>query len=123
MLAASSLTVKVRQVHCRFALLGLGKLGGREISYHSDLDLLLIYDADGTTSRGESNSLFFTELAQRVIKTASHMGPMGRLYAVDMRLRPTGKSGSLVLPLAEFHRYFESPGCQLWERQSLGRRG
>ena len=46
---------------------------------------------------------------------------MGRLYAVDMRLRPTGKSGSLVLSLAEFRRYFESPGCQLWERQSLGR--
>src|ERR687897_3494158 len=46
---------------------------------------------------------------------------MGRLYAVDMRLRPTGKSGSLVLPLPEFRRYFEGPGCQLWERQSLGR--
>ncbi len=106
---------------CRYALLGLGKLGGREISYHSDLDLLLIYEADGTTTGGEPNSLYFTELAQRVIKTASQMGPMGRLYAVDMRLRPTGKSGSLVLPLAEFHRYFDSPGCQLWERQSLGR--
>jgi glutamate-ammonia-ligase adenylyltransferase len=107
--------------HCRYALLGLGKLGGREISYHSDLDLLLVYEADGTTTRGEPNSLYFTELAQRVIKTASQMGPMGRLYAVDMRLRPTGKSGSLVLPLAEFRRYFDSPGCQLWERQSLGR--
>jgi glutamate-ammonia-ligase adenylyltransferase len=46
---------------------------------------------------------------------------MGRLYSVDMRLRPTGKSGSLVLPLAEFRRYFAGPGCQLWERQALGR--
>jgi glutamate-ammonia-ligase adenylyltransferase len=107
--------------HCRYALLGLGKLGGREISYHSDLDLLLIYEADGTTSRGEANSLYFTELAQRIIRWMSKMGPMGRLYAVDMRLRPTGKSGSLVLPLAEFRRYFESPICQLWERQSLAR--
>src|SRR5204862_8133153 len=84
-------------------------------------DLLLIYAADGTTTRGESNQLYFTELAQRVIKTASQMGPMGRLYEVDMRLRPTGKSGSLVLPLAEFRRYFAGPRCQLWERQALAR--
>ena len=106
---------------CRYALLGLGKLGGREISYHSDLDLLLIYESDGFTDRGEPNSQFFTELAQRVGNMLSRYGPMGRLYAVDMRLRPTGKSGSLVLPLSEFRRYFDSPGCQLWERQSLSR--
>jgi glutamate-ammonia-ligase adenylyltransferase len=104
-----------------YVLLGLGKLGGREISYHSDLDLLLLYEADGTTTRGEANQLYFTELAQRVIRTASRMGPMGRLYEVDMRLRPTGKSGSLVVPLAEFRRYFAGPACQLWERQSLTR--
>ncbi len=106
---------------CPYVLLGLGKLGGREISYHSDLDLLLVYAADGTTTRGEANRLYFTELAQRVIKTTSRMGPMGRLYEVDMRLRPTGKSGSLVLPLREFRRYFAGSGCQLWERQALAR--
>jgi len=106
---------------CRYALLGLGKLGGRELSYHSDLDLLLIYEADGFTDRGEPNSQFFTQLAQRINHVLSHYGPMGRLYAVDMRLRPTGKSGSLVLPLAEFRRYFHSGLCQLWERQSLTR--
>ncbi len=111
---------------CRYAILGLGKLGGREISYHSDLDLLLIYEGDGVTlaaGSGEStpNAYYFTELAQRVIKTLGTMGPMGRLYAVDMRLRPTGKSGSLVLPLCEFERYFASGGAQLWERQSLAR--
>ncbi|MFM8271152.1 MAG: bifunctional [glutamate--ammonia ligase]-adenylyl-L-tyrosine phosphorylase/[glutamate--ammonia-ligase] adenylyltransferase [Gemmata sp.] len=106
---------------CPYVLLGLGKLGGREISYHSDLDLLLVYAEDGATSRGESNRMYFTELAQRVIKTTSRVGPMGRLYEVDMRLRPTGKSGSLVLPLSEFRRYFAGPACQLWERQSLTR--
>jgi glutamate-ammonia-ligase adenylyltransferase len=106
---------------CRYALLGLGKLGGREISYHSDLDLMLVYEAEGATGGGEPNAQFFTDLAQRIIRTASRMGPMGRLYAVDMRLRPTGKSGSLVIPLAEFRRYFAGPGCQLWERQALTR--
>ncbi len=111
----------VRLDSCPYVLLGLGKLGGREISYHSDLDLLLVYEEDGTTSLGESNRLYFTELAQRVSNTVSRYGPMGRLYEVDMRLRPTGKSGSLVLPLAEFRRYFASSACQLWERQALAR--
>jgi glutamate-ammonia-ligase adenylyltransferase len=107
-----------------YVLLGLGKLGGREISYHSDLDLLLIFEADGVTAGGTehtSNSYYFTELAQRVIRMLGTMGPMGRLYAVDMRLRPTGKSGSLVLPVCEFERYFGGGGAQLWERQSLCR--
>ncbi len=108
-------------VPSRYALLGLGKLGGREISYHSDLDLLLVYESDGRTDTGEPNAQFFTELAQKIIRTASRMGPMGRLYAVDMRLRPTGKSGNLVLPLAEFQRYFSGSSSMLWERQSLSR--
>jgi glutamate-ammonia-ligase adenylyltransferase len=111
---------------------GLGKLGGREMSYQSDLDLVLIYEGDGRTgpppdaSRFDRYELtdnfhFFTELARRIIKAASLMGPHGRLYQVDMRLRPTGKSGSLVLPLAEFRRYYKGGTAQLWERQALTR--
>src|SRR5262249_18819556 len=126
---------------CRFIVLALGKFGAREMNYHSDLDLMMIYEGDGRTappagaSRHEryeatDNFHYFTELAQRIIKALSHIGPMGRLYQVDMRLRPTGKSGSLVLPLCEFRRYFTagagSPshpegGAQLWERQALTR--
>jgi [glutamine synthetase] adenylyltransferase / [glutamine synthetase]-adenylyl-L-tyrosine phosphorylase len=124
----------------RYALLGLGKFGGRELSYHSDLDLILVYEGDGRTgppagaSRFErfdltDNFHFFTEVAQRIIRSASQQGPMGRLYQVDMRLRPTGRSGSLVTPLAEFRRYYSGPdrpehheaGAQLWERQALTR--
>src|SRR5207253_4866135 len=125
----------------RFVLLGLGKLGGRELSYHSDLDLILVYEGDGRTSAVPGSTRFdrfeltdnfhyFTELAQRIIKVTSYLGPMGRLYQVDMRLRPTGKSGSLVLPLCEFRRYFTTGGnspdhpegsAQLWERLALTR--
>jgi glutamate-ammonia-ligase adenylyltransferase len=116
----------------RYALIGLGKLGGRELSYHSDLDLVLVYEGDGRTGPpvGASrftrfdttdNFHFFTEFAQRIIKVAAVLGPMGRLYQVDMRLRPTGKSGSLVVPLTEFVRYYEGGGAQLWERQALTR--
>ncbi len=119
----------------RYALLALGKFGGRELNYHSDLDLLLVYEGDGRTEpppgaarfdqfEQTDNFHFFTELARGIIKAMSFPGPRGRLYQVDMRLRPTGRSGSLVLPLDEFVRYF-SPApegaAQLWERLALTR--
>ena len=123
----------------RFAILALGKLGGREMNYHSDLDLMMIYEGDGRTEPPPSatrfdrfertdNYHFFTELARSIIKATSYLGPMGRLYQIDMRLRPTGKSGSLVIPLSEFRRYFVTGQdssahpegrAQLWERQAL----
>jgi glutamate-ammonia-ligase adenylyltransferase len=125
--------VLAEELPCRSAVIGLGKLGGREIGYHSDLDLIVVYEADGpivrpadllpgARSSTATNARFFTDLAQRVIKVLSQPGPFGRLYEVDMRLRPTGKSGSLVVSLAEFRKYF-SPGggAQLWERQALTR--
>jgi len=103
-----------------YVLLGLGKLGGREISYHSDLDLILVYEAESRDAAAAAGP-YFTELAQRLIKAASTHGPMGKLYAVDMRLRPTGKSGSLVVPLCELDRYYAGGAAQLWERQALTR--
>jgi glutamate-ammonia-ligase adenylyltransferase len=112
---------------CSLILLALGKLGGREPNYHSDLDIVFLYEADGTTqskhpSRRDTtttNQHFFSQLAQRIIKVVTQLGPHGRLYELDPRLRPTGKSGSLAVPLDEFARYFESGKAQLWERQSL----
>jgi glutamate-ammonia-ligase adenylyltransferase len=106
----------------------MGKFGGREINYHSDLDMVFLYEADGGTfhlrrSRrsGETttNQHFFSELGQRIIKTGSQLGPHGRLYEIDPRLRPTGKSGALATSVAEFRRYFEEGDGQLWERQAL----
>jgi len=108
----------------RYAVLGLGKLGGREIGYHSDLDLLVLYEADGLTDRSDrplTNFQFFTQTAQHAIKLLSEPGPLGRLYNVDMRLRPTGRSGSLVVPIHEFRRYYDAASCRLWERQALTR--
>jgi [glutamine synthetase] adenylyltransferase / [glutamine synthetase]-adenylyl-L-tyrosine phosphorylase len=107
---------------CRWALLALGKLGGRELSYHSDLDLVLVYEGEPGAGQPETdNRQFFSELARRLIRTAGGHGPMGRLYAVDMRLRPTGGSGSLAVALAEFERYYTGGGAQIWERQALTR--
>ncbi len=115
----------------RYAVLGLGKLGSREMSYQSDLDLIVVYEGDGRTgpppwaSRFDrfeltDNFHFFTEVARRIIRAVSQHGPMGRLYHVDMRLRPTGQSGSLVSPLSGFRRYY-AEDAQLWERQALTR--
>ncbi|MEM8946809.1 MAG: bifunctional [glutamate--ammonia ligase]-adenylyl-L-tyrosine phosphorylase/[glutamate--ammonia-ligase] adenylyltransferase [Planctomycetota bacterium] len=111
---------------CEFIVLAMGKLGGREPNYHSDLDLIFLYEADGNTladrhvaSGSTTNKHFFSELGQRIIKRASDFGPNGRLYEVDPRLRPTGKSGALAVSLDEFVRYFAEGNGQLWERQSL----
>jgi glutamate-ammonia-ligase adenylyltransferase len=113
----------------RYALIALGKLGGSELGYHSDLDLVLVYEGDGQTvphlgapvSGTTDNFHFFSELAQRIIRTASWMGPLGRLYPVDLRLRPTGGSGSLVSPLARFEQYYLGGDAQGWEFQALTR--
>ncbi len=112
---------------CEMVVLALGKFGGREMNYHSDLDVVFLYEADGPTRLGPGSSArqsttnqhFFSELGQRIIKTASRLSGYGRLYEMDARLRPTGKSGSLAVAFDEFSRYFAGGGGQLWERQAL----
>ncbi len=111
------------------AILAMGKFGGQEMNYHSDLDLVFLYEADGHTSHGPfarrtettTNQHFAGELGQRIIKAASRLSAYGRLYEVDARLRPTGKSGPLAVSLDEFSRYFAHGDGQLWERQALCR--
>ncbi|MGA2033660.1 MAG: bifunctional [glutamate--ammonia ligase]-adenylyl-L-tyrosine phosphorylase/[glutamate--ammonia-ligase] adenylyltransferase [Thermoguttaceae bacterium] len=112
---------------CEMVILAMGKFGGREMNYHSDLDIIFLYEADGQTAfdfgrfpdRETSNQHFFSELGQRIIKIASRLSVYGKLYEVDTRLRPTGKSGALATSLYEFGRYFAEGSGQLWERQAL----
>ena len=112
----------------QFVVLAMGKFGGRELNYHSDIDLIFLYEAEGVTfharrtrrsSETTNNQHFFSELGQRIIKVASQMGPNGRLYEIDPRLRPTGRSGALATSLDELKRYFVEGQGQLWERQAL----
>ena len=112
---------------CELVILGMGKLGGREMNYHSDLDIVFLYEADGHTTFTRvaprnpttTNQHFFSELAQRIIRATSRLSAYGRLFEVDARLRPTGKSGALATSLDELARYFAHGAGQLWERQAL----
>ena len=113
---------------CSFIILALGKLGGREPNYHSDLDVMFLYEGSGMTRHARpgrrsqtttTNQHFFSQLGQRIIKVVTQLGPYGRLYELDPRLRPTGKSGALAVSLEELARYFESGQGQFWERQAL----
>jgi len=112
---------------CELVVLAMGKFGGREMNYQSDLDLVFLYEGDGhtapdaRTSAAEktTNQHFFSELGQRIVNSIGRLGPYGRLYEVDMRLRPTGRSGTLATSLAQFARYFAEGQGRLWERQAL----
>jgi glutamate-ammonia-ligase adenylyltransferase len=107
-------------------VLAMGKFGGREMNYASDVDVVFLYDHDGESSprrrgaAGTSNAHFFGELAQRTMRVFNAFGPQGRLFEMDSRLRPSGRSGPAALPLDEFARYFAADGpAAVWERQAL----
>ncbi len=107
----------------RFCVVGLGKYGGRELNFSSDIDLLFLYDEDGVAvdsrgARGMGNGLFFDRLAEGLIQVLTEATPEGFLYRVDMRLRPEGERGPLTRSLRSYWIYYESRG-ELWERQML----
>ncbi|ORJ58551.1 bifunctional [glutamate--ammonia ligase]-adenylyl-L-tyrosine phosphorylase/[glutamate--ammonia-ligase] adenylyltransferase [Geothermobacter hydrogeniphilus] len=111
-----------------FVILGMGKLGGRELNYHSDLDLIFVYRGEGETRpvegtdpgrfRVQSNREYFSRLAQRIISVLTLVTREGKVYEIDARLRPSGNQGPLVTSLDAFERYHQE-SAQLWERQAL----
>jgi glutamate-ammonia-ligase adenylyltransferase len=107
-----------------FAVIGYGKLGSRELGYGSDLDMIFLYEGceEGSTHgpRPLPNEAFFARLGQRLIHILTTRTPGGILYEVDMRLRPSGKSGPLVTSLAALREYQRSHAWT-WEHQALVR--
>jgi [glutamine synthetase] adenylyltransferase / [glutamine synthetase]-adenylyl-L-tyrosine phosphorylase len=98
-------------------VIGMGKLGGGELNASSDIDLIFIYPEDGDTngSRGMSNHEFFTRMGRRLINLISELTANGYVFRVDMRLRPYGESGPLVMSFAALEEYLISQGRE-WER-------
>jgi glutamate-ammonia-ligase adenylyltransferase len=109
----------------RVAIVALGKLGSREMNAASDLDLMLIYDfpADASESNGRKRlgpGLYYARLTQRLISALTAPTKAGRLYEVDMRLRPSGRQGPLATQLASFKLYQEDE-AETWEHMALTR--
>ena len=98
-------------------VIGMGKLGGHELNVSSDIDLIFIYPEDGDTngSRKLSNHEYFTRLGKLLISAINDLTYDGQVFRVDMRLRPYGDSGPLVMSLAALENYLLSQGRE-WER-------
>jgi [glutamine synthetase] adenylyltransferase / [glutamine synthetase]-adenylyl-L-tyrosine phosphorylase len=123
-------------------LLGLGKLGGRELNYSSDVDVIFVYEEEGSvvprTKAGEprlgnrsstaskrtlssatmTNHQFFNRLAESIVAELTRLAPEGTLYRIDLRLRPEGNAGPLTRSLAGYENYYAQWG-QTWERMML----
>jgi glutamate-ammonia-ligase adenylyltransferase len=107
----------------RVAVAGYGKLGGLELGYGSDLDLVFLHDSTGEfqQTRGDrpvDNGVFFLRLGQRIVHLLTMHSTAGRLYEVDMRLRPNGKGGFLMTGIDAFERY-QLTEAWTWEHQAL----
>ncbi|KAA1171617.1 bifunctional [glutamate--ammonia ligase]-adenylyl-L-tyrosine phosphorylase/[glutamate--ammonia-ligase] adenylyltransferase [Marinobacter salinexigens] len=107
-----------------FAVIGYGKLGGIELGYSSDLDLVFVHKGDPELStdgdKPIDNAVFYTRLGQRIVHILNTQTPSGQLYEVDMRLRPSGNSGLLVSTLQAFDKY-QRNDAWTWEHQALSR--
>jgi glutamate-ammonia-ligase adenylyltransferase len=99
-----------------FGILALGKLGGREMDYRSDLDIVFLYKHEKDAKAVVANQL--VEVSQRLMKVLGETTEWGILYKVDTRLRPEGRGGILVVSLENFRKYY-SREARLWEKQAL----
>jgi glutamate-ammonia-ligase adenylyltransferase len=107
-----------------FVVLGLGKLGSRELSIGSDLDLIFVYDAPEDARSDGPRPLpaatYYARLGQRLVSALSAPTPEGRLYEIDTRLRPSGNLGPVACSAGNFERY-QLETAQTWEHQALTR--
>jgi glutamate-ammonia-ligase adenylyltransferase len=107
-----------------FAILGMGKLGGRELNYSSDVDVIFVYSEDGFVcspggkQTAMTNEEFFTRLAENIIAAIAKISNEGSIYRMDLRLRPEGATGPLVRSLESCEDYYAALG-ETWERLAL----
>ena len=104
----------------RFAIIGYGKLGGKELGYASDLDIVFVYDVDADDPDGDAKLARYSRLAQRMNTWLTSNTPAGQLYDTDLRLRPDGAKGLIASSLGAFKRY-QREQAWTWEHQALTR--
>jgi glutamate-ammonia-ligase adenylyltransferase len=104
------------------AVIAMGKLGGEELNYSSDIDLMFVYGEDGETQGGTegrlANGEYFARLAREIVAILETATEEGYAFRVDLRLRPEGRTGPVALSLDGYRRYF-AERAELWERQAL----
>jgi len=101
-----------------FAILGLGKLGGRELNHSSDIDVLFFYGEEGQLSAKLTYHEWFNQLGAKITETFAAPDPAGSLFRIDLRLRPEGKAGPLARSLESMENYYAGFG-ETWERLAL----
>ena len=102
----------------RFAVIGLGKLGGQELNYSSDVDVLFVYDEDTPLTPVLSKHEFCTKLGEEIVRQVGANSSAGTIFRIDLRLRPEGASGPLVRSLESCENYYAEWG-ETWERMML----
>ena len=116
------------RLEAEFSVVAYGKLGGIELGYGSDLDIVFLYHSEGRNqvsgsgedTRSLENQVYFSRLAQKLVHFLATLTPAGVLYEIDTRLRPNGRSGVLVISLAAFRDY-QLNSAWTWEHQALVR--
>jgi len=103
-----------------FAILGLGKLGGRELNHSSDIDVIFLYGEEGQVTPNFTYHEWFNQLGAKIIETFASSDPAGALFRIDLRLRPEGKAGPLVRSLESMENYYAGFG-ETWERLALSK--
>ena len=109
-----------QNLEAHLAIVAMGKLGGQEINYYSDLDIIFVFSHRGDTIGNVSinNHQYFVKLAQKYINTLSVMTAAGRCYQIDTELRPSGNAGTLVISYDHFIDH-QMNRAEPWERQAL----
>ncbi len=105
-------------INSDFTIIALGKYGGNELNFSSDLDIILVYKKDTISEYGLSSIEYFSKFLQRLISFLSVTTRNGRAYEIDTRLRPSGNAGALVCSFDSFKSYHEK-GSEIWEVQAL----
>src|SRR5205807_5360876 len=101
-----------------FSILGLGKLGGRELNHSSDIDVIFLYGEEGQVAPNFTHHEWFNQLSAKIIETFAATDPAGALFRIDLRLRPEGAAGPLARSLESMENYYAGFG-ETWERLAL----
>jgi len=112
----------IKNVKSNYCIVALGKLGGKELNYSSDIDLIIFYDKNSELTDKKNYHEILTEAVHLFIECASSITDKGFIYRVDFRLRPDGRTSALCRPIDEYFDYYEIRG-EDWERQMLIKMG